>query len=273
MQELNAMLLNEGNSGNQQHENNDNLGDKKIENEEKNQYITKRNVDVDAEHSPTKDSDHITSQQSKQIVFECNTTVRGIIGGDGFNPQDEGLIRIELHPEWAPIGAARVKDLVADHFFDDIPLFRGLANFLIQFGINTKNATKNKYWEWPHTIADDYNPNIPDANKEKQTGSNIPPFTDGIVSFAGSGKDSRSTHLFMTLGTQRRLGKAPWEVPVGRVVGKGSLKVLHTIYTGYGDQPQQQLMNPGQEGGPAKVAEYLKDNFPKLDWINTCQFV
>ena len=270
MQELNAMLLNEGNSGNQQHENNDNLGDKKIENEEKNQYITKRNVDVDAEHSPTKDSDHITSQQSKQIVFECNTTVRGIIGGDGFNPQDEGLIRIELHPEWAPIGAARVKDLVADHFFDDIPLFRGLANFLIQFGINTKNATKNKYWEWPHTIADDYNPNIPDANKEKQTGSNIPPFTDGIVSFAGSGKDSRSTHLFMTLGTQRRLGKAPWEVPVGRVVGKGSLKVLHTIYTGYGNAPKQPLLDPRR--GPTKVAEYLKDNFPKLDWINKCSF-
>ena len=203
-------------------------------------------------------------------IFECTTTVRGIIGGDGFNPQDEGLIRIELHPEWAPIGAARVKDLVADHFFDDIPLFRGLANFLIQFGINTKNATKNKYWKAPHTIADDYNPNIPDANKEKQTGSNIPPFTDGIVSFAGSGKDSRSTHLFMTLGTQRRLGKAPWEVPVGRVVGKGSLKVLHTIYTGYGNAPKQPLLDPRR--GPTKVAEYLKDNFPKLDWINKCSF-
>ena len=52
--------------------------------------------------------------------------------------------------------------------------------------------------------------------------------------YAGYGKDSRGTHLFLTLGNQPGLGKSPWEVPVGKVIS--GLDVMHGIYTGYGDK-------------------------------------
>jgi hypothetical protein len=55
--------------------------------------------------------------------------------------------------------------------------------------------------------------------------------------FAGYGKDSRSTHVFFTLGSQPGLGRSPWEVPVGKVTS--GLDVMHGIYTGYGDRVDQ----------------------------------
>ena len=90
------------------------------------------------------------------------------------------------------------------------------------------------------------------------------PFTDGVVSFAGYAKDSRSTHLFITLGTQPSLGKRPWEVPVG-VVTSG-IDVVHNIYTGYGDRVDQGRLSPERAG----AAEYLK-SFPKMSIIKTCR--
>ena len=84
------------------------------------------------------------------------------------------------------------------------------------------------------------------------------------MSFAGYGKDSRSTHLFLTLGQQPGLGKSPWEVPVGKVVG--GLEVLHGIFTGYGDGVNQGRLNPRDSGAAAYLAK-----FPKLDRFNSCR--
>ena len=87
---------------------------------------------------------------------------------------------------------------------------RAIPGFLIQFGISP-DAEVQRRWNAKGNIADDPPSTVP--------------FTDGIVSFAGYGKGSRSTHLFLTLGNQPGLGKSAWEVPVGKVVGEGSLAV------------------------------------------------
>lgn len=132
--------------------------------------------------------------------------------------------------------------------FHPLRVRRAIPGFLIQFGISP-DADAQRKWNGKGNIKDDPHSSVP--------------FTDGIVSFAGYGKDSRSTHLFLTLGNQPGLGKSAWEVPVGKVVG--GLDVLHGIYTGYGDKVNQGRLQPGP-----KSAEYLA-SFPKLDRFKKCR--
>ena len=173
------------------------------------------------------------------IMLECETTV----------PVGDGKLVIELWPWAAPTGVGRIVDMAKSGFFEDLPFFRAIAGFLIQFGIST-DAAKQSTFNQKGNIKDDFpNPAVP--------------FTDGIISFAGYGKDSRSTHLFLTLGNQPNLGRSPWEVPVGKVIT--GLDVMHGIYTGYGDKVNQNQLQPSNAGAKA----YL-DQFPKLDRFKSC---
>lgn len=50
----------------------------------------------------------------------CNTT--------------KGVLNIEVHPSWAPLGAQRFMMMVEDGFFNtNVALFRALKGFLVQF--------------------------------------------------------------------------------------------------------------------------------------------
>ena len=168
----------------------------------------------------------------------CKTTVQ----------VDDSSFTIELRPDWAPAGVERVLGMAKSGFFEQLPFFRMLPNvratraaarthphthaqatvishprhslrqFLVQFGIST-SAEKQRHWQSQGNIRDDPRP------------AGVP-FTDGILSFAGYGTDSRSTHLFITLGSQPGLGHRQWEVPVGRVVS--GMPVVRAIYSGYG---------------------------------------
>ncbi len=178
---------------------------------------------------------------SSPLLWECATSVKAASGANF-----TGAPR----PAWAPLGTQRVVQLVHDRFFDEMLFFRALPNFLIQIGI-PKAADKLKYWQDMGTIEDDP-PLSPPV-----------PFTDGVVSFAGYAKHSRSTHLFFTLGSQPNLGTRPWEVPVGHVVQ--GMDVIHGIYTGYRDKVNQNKLSPDHPG----AREYAQ-SFPKLDRIIGC---
>ena len=45
---------------------------------------------------------------------------------------------LEIQPEWAPLGAARFKELVDEEFFTSVRFFRVLPGFMAQFGIHGK---------------------------------------------------------------------------------------------------------------------------------------
>lgn len=111
----------------------------------------------------------------------------------------KGPLVIEVRKDWAPQGAKRFLDLVADNFFTNIALYRCVKDFLVQFGITDNPAKKH----WHHkTIPDDPNQNLG--------------IHTGYVSFAGRGPNTRSTQMFIAFRDLDFLGKAPWETPFGR---------------------------------------------------------
>ncbi|WP_255990633.1 peptidylprolyl isomerase [Chitinolyticbacter albus] len=172
------------------------------------------------------------------ITVRCDTT--------------RGPLDIAVKPEWSPKGAERFLQLVDDGHFNDMPLFRCVAGFLCQFGYKPGGR------DYP-TITDD-------------TPGQAPlPFRQGYVSFAGGGANSRSSHLFITLGaTVDALGKAAWETPIGTVT-PDTLATVAQLNTEYGDMPPW-----GKGPDPARItaadgANYLKREFPRLDYIRSCR--
>src|SRR5712692_4626708 len=57
-----------------------------------------------------------------------------------------GVFVIEVHREWAPIGADRFYNLVKNGFYDDCRFFRVVPNFMVQFGMNGNPAIQ-KAWQ------------------------------------------------------------------------------------------------------------------------------
>lgn len=176
-------------------------------------------------------------EDAHSTIVSCTTT--------------KGPIKIEVIPGWAPYGANRFLELVADNFFTNIAFFRCVKGFLTQFGLSTD--PRKKHWHYK-TIPDD-----------PHNGRSIDQY---VVSYAGSGPNSRSTQLFFAFEDLDFLGKAPWEVPFGRIID--GFDTLNSLYKGYGDIPpygkgpdQQLIQSPDGE-------QYLKDNYPKLDYLLSC---
>lgn len=168
---------------------------------------------------------------------------------------DNTVVSEQIIPEWAPLGANRFLDLVKDNFFTNIALFRCVERFLCQFGIST-NPDKN-HW---------HNDQIPD---DPNTGN---PISKHVVSFAGSGDNSRSTHIFIALENLDFLGKSPWEVPFGRVASDPeSDATIRAWYKGYGDSAPEGK-GPQQHKIHNRGEEYLHE-FPLMDYITECKLV
>jgi peptidyl-prolyl cis-trans isomerase A (cyclophilin A) len=167
----------------------------------------------------------------------------------------DGTFVIEINPSWSPLGAERFLELVRANYFDGQKVFRVIPNFLVQFGYNGDPAVTSKFSN--QHIADD-------------------PFKvsnyKGYVAFAGSSKDSRSTHIFINLVDNFFIDhRDVWATPFARVVT--GFDVVERFYSGYqrgekrGDpMPQQGLI--GQRGNA-----YLDREFPKLSTINTVRLI
>ena len=161
--------------------------------------------------------------------------------------------KVEVHPEWAPLGAARFAELVATpNFFDGVRFFRTIAGFMSQFGIPGKPAVAAAWKD--KKIADDP---VVESN------------TRGMLSFATSGKDSRTTQMFINLVDNKNLDGMGFS-PFGKVVE--GMETVDALYSGYGEGGA----GDGSDGrGPSqgRVQEegnkYLKRVFPKLSYIES----
>jgi peptidyl-prolyl cis-trans isomerase A (cyclophilin A) len=124
---------------------------------------------------------------------------------------------IEVHRDWAPVGAARFEELVRKKYFDDSRFFRVVAGRWAQFGIAGDPKVAQKWRD--RTIADDV---LRQSN------------TRGFVAFANTGPNTRSTEVFINLGdNSARNDKEPGFAPFGVVVE--GMDVVGRLYSGYGE--------------------------------------
>lgn len=163
-------------------------------------------------------------------------TIDGLTGEAG--PHD---VIIEIRPDWAPIGASHMLELVQAQFYDDCRFFRVLPNFVVQFGINGDPKIQS---EWKSKILQD-DP-VKESNKR------------GTLTFATSGKDTRTTQLFINLNDNPALDKQGF-APIGEVIQ--GMEFIDKITSKYREKPNQgQIVNTGNV--------YLQQEFPELSYIS-----
>jgi len=153
----------------------------------------------------------------------------------------KGAFVVEVHKEWAPLGADRFYNLVKNGFYDDGRLFRVIPDFMVQFGINGNAAIQAKWLD--ANLKDDP---VKQSNKR------------GFVTFATAGPNTRTTQVFINYGNNARLDRQGF-APFGEVVS--GMDVVDSFYSGYGEKP-----NAGN-AYLMKGNAYVTANFPKLDSI------
>ncbi len=180
----------------------------------------------------------------------------------------KGPLNIAVHESWAPIGARNFLTMVRDGFFDSqVPLFRAIKGFLVQFGLSSQPEVQ-KAFETQHLKGKGGLPDdpqwLPAGPPGRENAQGVKRFRKGYLSYAGAGKNSRGTQLFIAFEDNAYLGGgSPWEVPWGMLFGEQSYRTLASLYTGYGEKVSQgKIRNRGME--------YLRAEHPLLDYISSC---
>ena len=160
----------------------------------------------------------------------------------------KGDFIVEVTRAWAPIGADRFYNLVKNGFYSNCELFRVVPGFVVQFGISGDPKISAP---WSHA-------NIPD---DPVTQSN----TQGTITYATAGPNTRTTQVFVNLGDNSRLDQQGF-APFGKV-GEG-MDVIEKFDSEYDDQPT------GAQGQiEAQGNSFLRASYPNLDVIKTAVIV
>ena len=159
----------------------------------------------------------------------------------------KGDFVLEVHRDWAPIGADRFYNLVRGGFFTDAAFFRVVPNFMVQFGLSA-NPAVNKAWEHANIIDD----RVTQSNKR------------GYITFAKTSEpNSRSTQVYINFKDNTFLDSQGF-APFGTVVE--GMDVVDKINSAYGERPDQGRIT-------AEGKAYLDKNFPQLDRITSAKIL
>lgn len=163
-----------------------------------------------------------------------------------------GNFVVEVHRDWAPIGAERFHELITTKFYDECKFFRVIQTpepFMVQFGIHGDPKVMDKWRD--ATIKDDP---VRKSNKK------------GYITYAKSGApNSRTTQVFINYKANTFLDNQGF-APFGEVVE--GMDVVEKLYSGYGGDPSDQQPRIQREGN-----KFLEANYPKLDAIKKATFV
>ena len=155
----------------------------------------------------------------------------------------KGPVVVEIHKAWAPKGAQRFYELVRDKYYDGNRFFRIVPRFIVQFGMAADPAMTKK---WDKNIPDD-----------PVTQTNRP----GSLTFATAGPNTRTTQLFINLGSNQILDGQGF-APFGMVVE--GMSAVEALNKEYGEGPDQDSIR--QHGNA-----YLNEKFPRLDYIKKAE--
>jgi peptidyl-prolyl cis-trans isomerase A (cyclophilin A) len=153
-----------------------------------------------------------------------------------------GSFVVDVHRDWAPIGADRFYNLVKNGFYDDCRFFRVVPNFMVQFGINGAPTIQALWRSASAQLKDDP---VKQSNRR------------GYITFATAGPNTRTTQVFVNFKDNGGLD-AQGFAPFGEVTS--GMDVVDKINAQYEQKPNQG--NIQMEGNA-----YLDKEFPKLDHI------
>ena len=151
-----------------------------------------------------------------------------------------GTFTLDVRRKYAPLGVDHFHKAVKQGFYDECRFFRVVPDFVVQFGINGDPTVQEKWRDKP--IKDD---------PVKVSNIRV------SVCYATAGADTRTTQLFINLGDNSRLDKMGF-APFGKITE--GMEVVDKITSQYGQAPNQGKIQ--DEGN-----KYLKEDFPKLDYI------
>jgi cyclophilin family peptidyl-prolyl cis-trans isomerase len=159
----------------------------------------------------------------------------------------QGDLVVEVHRSWAPIGADRFYNLVANRFFDGQRFFRVRQGVFVQFGISG-NPRIAQAWR-SATIRDD-----PPQHSNLR----------GTMAYAFTTANTRATQLFINLADNRQFDSQGF-APFGEITS--GVDVADRIYSGYGETAGGGMRAGHQDALFTGGNAYLKRAFPKLDYI------
>lgn len=160
-----------------------------------------------------------------------------------------GAIVLDCTRAWAPLGADRFYTLVTSGYYDDNALFRVVKGKWAQFGISGTPALAQAWRTRP--LRDD--PFVGQSNVK------------GTVAFAFATPNGRTTQVFFNLvDNSVTHDKEPFVVFGKVVVG---LDVMDALYDGYGESALGGIRAGRQDPLFRQGNAYLRQNFPRLDYI------
>jgi len=158
----------------------------------------------------------------------------------------KGSFVLEVHRDWAPLGADRFYNLVKNGFYDNARFFRVISGFMVQFGING-DPKLSAVWREAR-IKDDP---VQQSNQR------------GFITFATAGPNTRTTQVFINYGDNARLDKSGF-APFGTVTQ--GMDIVDKLYAGYGEGAPNGR-GPDQSRIQAEGNAYLTRDFTSLDFI------
>jgi peptidyl-prolyl cis-trans isomerase A (cyclophilin A) len=160
----------------------------------------------------------------------------------------KGDVLILVNRQWAPNGADRFYNLVKIGYFDGVVFYRVIAGFMAQCGFNP-DPKVSAAWSAAR---------IPDDPVTREN-------TRGMVTFAQpSQPNARSSQIFINFGDNAYLKKHGAFAPFGKVIS--GMDVVDSLFSGYGEGAPSGR-GPSQSMIAREGNEYLKRDFPKLDFI------
>jgi peptidyl-prolyl cis-trans isomerase A (cyclophilin A) len=165
----------------------------------------------------------------------------------------KGDFVMQVTRDWAPRGADRFYNLVKNGFYDEARFFRVIRNpnpFMCQFGINGDPKVSAVWRE----------ANIDDDPVKKSN-------TRGMVSYAMRGENTRTTQIFINYGDNSRLDGMKFS-PFAQVTE--GMDVVDKLHADYGEGAPRGR-GPDQGRVQTEGNEYLKKDFPNLDFVKTAR--